>query len=225
MPHSSEDITKLPEVLPRILQDMFKVKFSHLTFDTSSYVVVYNLPLGSIWNWINPSVMAMALLTQNNITKSLPASPRCWLANPDRHKGASTSLCLSLLPQLKVAILKSGLLFFDGCPHPVRTFTAVKTKPNQCWRLTLASHPLLETYPDVPPNEMLGLGLADDDELYEDELWEPGKVELQVTHTLRAYNTVHANFLKELLSMGVNPHAAQLCCCNLVKAVLCCIAA
>lgn len=43
-------------------------------------------------------------------------------------------------------------------------------------------HPSLETYPDVPPNEMLGLEHVDDDELYEDEPWEPGKTESRVRH-------------------------------------------
>ncbi|KDQ15238.1 hypothetical protein BOTBODRAFT_174095 [Botryobasidium botryosum FD-172 SS1] len=77
-----------------------------------------------------------------------------------------------------------------------------------------ASHPLLETYPDVPPNEMSGLGHADDDEPYEDELWEPGKTESRATCTLRAYNTMCTDFLEELLSMEVNPRAAQPCRCN-----------
>ncbi|KDQ08297.1 hypothetical protein BOTBODRAFT_179930 [Botryobasidium botryosum FD-172 SS1] len=117
---------------------MFKVPFSHLTFNLSSLVVVYNLPLGSPGNWTDPSTMALALMTQNNITEPLPASPGRWLANPERHKGATASLRLSLSPQAKAAILKSGSLFFEGRPHPVRTFTAAKTKPNQCrscWRL------------------------------------------------------------------------------------------
>ncbi|KDQ05518.1 hypothetical protein BOTBODRAFT_182496, partial [Botryobasidium botryosum FD-172 SS1] len=45
-PHSPEDVDRLPGILPRILQDMFKVPFLHLTFDLSSLVVIYNLPLG-----------------------------------------------------------------------------------------------------------------------------------------------------------------------------------
>ncbi|KDQ10931.1 hypothetical protein BOTBODRAFT_177823 [Botryobasidium botryosum FD-172 SS1] len=137
-PHSPEDVDRLPGILPRILQDMFKVPFSHLTFDLSSLVVVYNLPLGSPGKWTDPSAMALALMAQNNITEPLPASPGRWLANPDRHKGATASLRLSLSPQAKAAILKSGSLFFEGRPHPVRAFTAAKTKPNQCrtcWRL------------------------------------------------------------------------------------------
>ncbi|KDQ18431.1 hypothetical protein BOTBODRAFT_171278 [Botryobasidium botryosum FD-172 SS1] len=138
MPHLSEDVAKLPEVLPRILLDMFKVEFRHLTFDTTSFVVVYNLPLGSPGNWTDPSSIASALMAQNNILKPLPASPGRWLANPNRHKGASASLCLSLSPLIKAAIIRSGTLFFDGHPHPVCTFTAAKTKPNQCrhcWQL------------------------------------------------------------------------------------------
>ncbi|KDQ15230.1 hypothetical protein BOTBODRAFT_174086 [Botryobasidium botryosum FD-172 SS1] len=82
--------------------------------------------------------MALALMAQNNHNEPLPASPSCWLANPNRHKGATASLCLSLSPQAKAAILKSGSLFFEGRPHPVRAFTATKTKPNQCrscWQL------------------------------------------------------------------------------------------
>ncbi|KDQ06235.1 hypothetical protein BOTBODRAFT_181801 [Botryobasidium botryosum FD-172 SS1] len=137
-PHSAEDVAKLPEILPRILQDMYKVQFQHLTFDNSSLVVVYNLPLGPSDNWTDPSAMALALMAQNDISEPLPASPRCWLANPDRHKGSSASLRLSLSPQAKAAILKSGSLFYEGRPHPVRAFTAAKTKPNQCrrcWRL------------------------------------------------------------------------------------------
>ncbi|KDQ19001.1 hypothetical protein BOTBODRAFT_170971, partial [Botryobasidium botryosum FD-172 SS1] len=119
-PHSPEDVDRLPGILPRILQDMFKVPFSHLTFDLSSLVVVYNLPLGSPGKWTDPSAMALALMAQNNITEPLPASPGRWLANPDRHKGATASLRLSLSPQAKAAILKSGSLFFDGRPHPRR---------------------------------------------------------------------------------------------------------
>ncbi|KDQ20558.1 hypothetical protein BOTBODRAFT_169295 [Botryobasidium botryosum FD-172 SS1] len=137
-PHLSEDVAKLPEVLPRILLDMFKVEFRHLTFDNSSFVVVYNLPLGPPGNWANPSTIALALMAQNNILEPLPASPGRWLANPDRHKGTTASLRLSLSPLMKAAILRSGTLFFDGRPHPVRAFTATKTKPNQChqcWRL------------------------------------------------------------------------------------------
>ncbi|KDQ05486.1 hypothetical protein BOTBODRAFT_182532 [Botryobasidium botryosum FD-172 SS1] len=137
-PHLSEDVAKLPEVLPRILLDMFKVEFRHLTFDTSSFVVVYNLPLGPPGNWADPSSIALALMAQNNILEPLPASPGRWLANPDRHKGTTASLRLSLSPLMKAAILRSGTLFFDGRPHPVRAFTAAKTKPNQCrqcWRL------------------------------------------------------------------------------------------
>ncbi|KDQ05553.1 hypothetical protein BOTBODRAFT_182451 [Botryobasidium botryosum FD-172 SS1] len=137
-PHLSEDVAKLPKVLPRILLDMFKVEFRHLTFDTSSFVVVYNLPLGPPGNWTDPSTIALALMAQNNILKPLPASPGRWLANPDRHKGTTASLRLSLSPLIKAAILHSGTLFFDGRPHPVRAFTATKTKPNQChqcWRL------------------------------------------------------------------------------------------
>ncbi|KDQ09798.1 hypothetical protein BOTBODRAFT_178712 [Botryobasidium botryosum FD-172 SS1] len=137
-PHLSEDVAKLPEVLPRILLDMFKVEFCHLTFDNSSFVVVYNLPLGPPGNWADPSTIALALMAQNNILEPLPASPGRWLANPDRHKGTTASLRLSLSPLMKAAILRSGTLFFDGRPHPVRAFTAVKTKPNQCrqcWRL------------------------------------------------------------------------------------------
>ncbi|KDQ08017.1 hypothetical protein BOTBODRAFT_180251 [Botryobasidium botryosum FD-172 SS1] len=137
-PHSPEDVDRLPGILPRILQDMFKVPFAHLTFDLSSLVVVYNLPLGSPGKWTDPTAMALALMAQNNITEPLPASPGRWLANPDRHKGATASLRLSLSPQAKAAILKSGSLFFEGRPHPVRAFTAAKTKPNQCrscWRL------------------------------------------------------------------------------------------
>ncbi|KDQ16962.1 hypothetical protein BOTBODRAFT_172574 [Botryobasidium botryosum FD-172 SS1] len=57
-PHSPKDVAKLPEALPRILQDMFKVQFSHLTFDSSSLVVIYNLPLGPAGNWTDPSTMA-----------------------------------------------------------------------------------------------------------------------------------------------------------------------
>ncbi|KDQ06016.1 hypothetical protein BOTBODRAFT_181992 [Botryobasidium botryosum FD-172 SS1] len=105
-PHSVEDIAKLPEILPRILQDMYKVQFQHLTFDNSSLVVVYNLPLGPSDNWTDPSAMALALMAQNDISEPLPASPGCWLANPDRHKGSSASLRLSLSPQAKAAILK-----------------------------------------------------------------------------------------------------------------------
>ncbi|KDQ10653.1 hypothetical protein BOTBODRAFT_177939, partial [Botryobasidium botryosum FD-172 SS1] len=137
-PHLSEDVAKLPEVLPRILLDMFKVEFRHLTFDNSSFVVVYNLPLGPPGNWADPSTIASALMAQNNIPEPLPASPGRWLANPDRHKGTTASLRLSLSPLMKAAILRSGTLFFDGRPHPVRAFTAAKTKPNQCrqcWRL------------------------------------------------------------------------------------------
>ncbi|KDQ05530.1 hypothetical protein BOTBODRAFT_182476 [Botryobasidium botryosum FD-172 SS1] len=137
-PHSPEDVDRLPGILPRILQDMFKVPFSHLTFDISSLVVVYNLPIGPSGNWTNPTAMALALMAQNNITEPLPASSGRWLANPDRHKGTTASLRLSLSPQAKAAILKSGSLFFEGRPHPVRAFTAAKTKPNQCrscWRL------------------------------------------------------------------------------------------
>ncbi|KDQ07274.1 hypothetical protein BOTBODRAFT_180874 [Botryobasidium botryosum FD-172 SS1] len=137
-PHLSEDVAKLPEVLPRILLDMFKVEFRHLTFDNSSFVVVYNLPLGPPGNWADPSTIALALMAQNNILEPLPASPGRWLANPDRHKGTTASLRLSLSPLMKAAILRSGTLFFDGRPHPVRAFTAAKTKPNQCrqcWRL------------------------------------------------------------------------------------------
>ncbi|KDQ15834.1 hypothetical protein BOTBODRAFT_173508 [Botryobasidium botryosum FD-172 SS1] len=137
-PHLSEDVAKLPEVLPRILLDMFKVEFRHLTFDNSSFVVVYNLPLGPPSNWADPSTIASALMAQNNILEPLPASPGRWLANPDRHKGTTASLRLSLSPLMKAAILRSGMLFFDGRPHPVRAFTAAKTKPNQCrqcWRL------------------------------------------------------------------------------------------
>ncbi|KDQ06677.1 hypothetical protein BOTBODRAFT_181383 [Botryobasidium botryosum FD-172 SS1] len=137
-PHLSEDVAKLPEVLPRILLDMFKVEFRHLTLDTSSFVVVYNLPLGPPGNWADPSTIASALMAQNNILEPLPASPGRWLANPDRHKGTTASLRLSLSPLMKAAILRSGTLFFDGRPHPVRAFTAAKTKPNQCrqcWRL------------------------------------------------------------------------------------------
>ncbi|KDQ15175.1 hypothetical protein BOTBODRAFT_174024 [Botryobasidium botryosum FD-172 SS1] len=137
-PHFSEDVAKLPEVLPRILLDMFKVEFRHLTFDNSSFVVVYNLPLGPPSNWADPSTIALALMAQNNILKPLPASPGRWLANPDRHKGTTASLRLSLSPLMKAAILRSGMLFFDGRPHPVHAFTAAKTKPNQCrqcWRL------------------------------------------------------------------------------------------
>ncbi|KDQ15771.1 hypothetical protein BOTBODRAFT_173454, partial [Botryobasidium botryosum FD-172 SS1] len=119
-PHSPEDVDRLPGILPRILQDMFKVPFSHLTFDLSSLVVVYNLPLGPAGNWSDPSAMALALMAQNNITEPLPASPGRWLANPDRHKGATASLRLSLSPQAKAAILKSGSLFFEGRPHPRR---------------------------------------------------------------------------------------------------------
>ncbi|KDQ06048.1 hypothetical protein BOTBODRAFT_181947 [Botryobasidium botryosum FD-172 SS1] len=117
---------------------MFKVPFSHLTFNLSSLVVVYNLPLGPPSNWTDPTAMALALMAQNNYTEPLPASPGRWLANPNRHKGATASLRLSLSPQAKAAILKSGSLFFEGRPHPVRTFTAAKTKPNQCrscWQL------------------------------------------------------------------------------------------
>ncbi|KDQ10613.1 hypothetical protein BOTBODRAFT_178090 [Botryobasidium botryosum FD-172 SS1] len=138
-PHLSEDVAKLPEVLPRILLDMFKVEFRHLTFDNSSFVVVYNLPLGPPpGNWADPSTIALALMAQNNILEPLPASSGRWLANPDRHKGTTASLRLSLSPLMKAAILRSGTLFFDGRPHPVRAFTAAKTKPNQCrqcWRL------------------------------------------------------------------------------------------
>ncbi|KDQ06344.1 hypothetical protein BOTBODRAFT_181667 [Botryobasidium botryosum FD-172 SS1] len=137
-PHSAEDVAKLPEILPRILQDMYKVQFQHLTFDNSSLVVVYNLPLGPSDNWTDPSAMALALMAQNDISEPLPASPGRWLANPDRHKGSSASLRLSLSPQAKAAILKSGSLFYEGRPHPVRAFTAAKTKTNQCrrcWRL------------------------------------------------------------------------------------------
>ncbi|KDQ11769.1 hypothetical protein BOTBODRAFT_176961 [Botryobasidium botryosum FD-172 SS1] len=139
-PHSPEDVDRLPGILPRILQDMFKVPFSHLTFDLSSLVVVYNLPLGPSSNWTDPTTMALALMAQNNYTELLPASPGRWLANPDRHKGATASLHLSLSPQAKAAILKSGLLFFEGRPHPVRAFTATKTKPNQC-RSCCQDHP------------------------------------------------------------------------------------
>ncbi|KDQ11299.1 hypothetical protein BOTBODRAFT_177343 [Botryobasidium botryosum FD-172 SS1] len=137
-PHVAEDVAKLPEILPRILQDMYKVQFQHLTFDISSLVVVYNLPLSPSDNWTDPSAMALALMAQNDIAEPLPASPGHWLANPDRHKGSSASLHLSLSPQAKAAILKSGSLFYEGRPHPVRAFTAAKTKPNQCrccWRL------------------------------------------------------------------------------------------
>ncbi|KDQ15993.1 hypothetical protein BOTBODRAFT_173645 [Botryobasidium botryosum FD-172 SS1] len=137
-PHLSEDVAKLPEVLPRILLDMFKVEFRHLTFNTSSFVVVYNLPLGPPGNWTDPLTIALALMAQNNILELLPASPGRWLANPDRHKGTTASLRLSLLSLMKAAILRSGTLFFDGHPHPVCAFTAMKTKPNQCrqcWRL------------------------------------------------------------------------------------------
>ncbi|KDQ11875.1 hypothetical protein BOTBODRAFT_176874 [Botryobasidium botryosum FD-172 SS1] len=133
-PHSPKDVDRLPRILPRILQDMFKVPFSHLTFDLSLLVVVYNLPLGPSGNWTDPTAMALTLMAQNNYTKLLPASPGRWLANPNRHKGATTSLHLSLSPQAKAAILKSGSLFFEGRPHPVRAFTAVKTKPNQYLR-------------------------------------------------------------------------------------------
>ncbi|KDQ11878.1 hypothetical protein BOTBODRAFT_176878 [Botryobasidium botryosum FD-172 SS1] len=115
-PHSPEDVDRLPRVLPRILQDMFKVPFSHLTFDLSSLVVVYNLPLGPSGNWTDPTAMALTLMAQNNYLEPLPASPGCWLANPDRHKGATASLRLSLSPQAKAAILKSGSLFFEGTP-------------------------------------------------------------------------------------------------------------
>ncbi|KDQ14979.1 hypothetical protein BOTBODRAFT_174180 [Botryobasidium botryosum FD-172 SS1] len=137
-PHDSEDVPKLPEALPRILQDMYKVPFSHLTFDSTSFVVVYNLPLGPADNWTDPSTLALSLMAQNNISEPLPASPGRWLANPDRYKGTSASLRLSLSPQAKVTILKSGSLFYEGRPHPVCAFTAAKTKPNQCrrcWRL------------------------------------------------------------------------------------------
>ncbi|KDQ11467.1 hypothetical protein BOTBODRAFT_177302 [Botryobasidium botryosum FD-172 SS1] len=137
-PHDSEDVPKLSEALPRILQDMYKVPFSHLTFNSNSFVVVYNLPLGPADNWTDPSALALSLMAQNNISEPLPASPGRWLANPDRHKGTSASLRLSLSPQAKATILKSGSLFYEGRPHPVRTFTAAKTKPNQCrrcWRL------------------------------------------------------------------------------------------
>ncbi|KDQ21174.1 hypothetical protein BOTBODRAFT_168503 [Botryobasidium botryosum FD-172 SS1] len=78
-PHSPEDVDRLPRVLPRILQDMFKVPFSHLTFDLSSLVVVYNLPLGLPGNWTNPTAMALALMAQNNLTEPLPASSGRWL--------------------------------------------------------------------------------------------------------------------------------------------------
>ncbi|KDQ16189.1 hypothetical protein BOTBODRAFT_173105 [Botryobasidium botryosum FD-172 SS1] len=137
-PHSSEDVDRLPGILSRILQDMFKVPVLHLTFDLSLLVVVYNLPLGSPGEWTNPTAMALALMAQNNYTEPLPASPGRWLANPNRHKGATASLRLSLSPQAKAAILKSRSLFFEGRPHPVCAFTATKTKPNQChscWRL------------------------------------------------------------------------------------------
>ncbi|KDQ16452.1 hypothetical protein BOTBODRAFT_172987 [Botryobasidium botryosum FD-172 SS1] len=88
-PHSPEDVDRLPRVLPRILQDMFKVPFLHLTFNLSSLVVVYNLPPSPSGQWTDPSAMASVLMTQNNITEPLPASPGRWLANPDCHKGAT----------------------------------------------------------------------------------------------------------------------------------------
>ncbi|KDQ11768.1 hypothetical protein BOTBODRAFT_176960 [Botryobasidium botryosum FD-172 SS1] len=137
-PHLSEDVTKLPEILPRILLDMFKVEFHHLTFNTMSFVVIYNLPLSPPGGWADPLAIALALIAQNNILEPLPASPGRWLANPNCHKGATASLRLSLSPLIKVAILCSGLLFFNGHPHPVRAFTTTKTKPNQCrqcWQL------------------------------------------------------------------------------------------
>ncbi|KDQ17369.1 hypothetical protein BOTBODRAFT_172416, partial [Botryobasidium botryosum FD-172 SS1] len=116
-PHSPEDVDRLPGILPRILQDMFKVPFLHLTFDLSSLVVIYNLPLGPSGNWTDPTAMARTHGSKQ-LYRTAPSFP--WLL------------------AAKAAILKSGSLFFEGRPHPVRAFTAAKTKPNQCrscWRL------------------------------------------------------------------------------------------
>lgn len=57
------------------------------------------------------------------------------------------------------------------------------------------SHTSLETYPDVPPNEMSGLGHVDDDELYEDEPWEPGKTESRVSHTINLGRGKNINYM------------------------------
>ncbi|KDQ06454.1 hypothetical protein BOTBODRAFT_181566 [Botryobasidium botryosum FD-172 SS1] len=158
-PHSVEDVAKLPEILPRILQDMYKVQFQHLTFDNSSLVVVYNLPLGPSDNWTDPSAMALALMAQNDISEPLPASPGRWLANPDRHKGSSASLRLSLLPQAKAAILKSGSLFYEGRPHPRRgaagpTQSAAPaariTPPTTTHRWCVNRHIQLAAQPPIP---------------------------------------------------------------------------
>ncbi|KDQ13090.1 hypothetical protein BOTBODRAFT_175952 [Botryobasidium botryosum FD-172 SS1] len=137
-PNSPQFVEKSKEVLPGIFLDMFKVAFAPLSFDDRSNVVVYNLPLGSADRWTDPSAMASLLMAQNDIAEPIPIESARWLANPARHKGATASLRLSLPPQLRAAILKSGTLFLEGRSHPVRSFTAPKTLPNQCrkcWKL------------------------------------------------------------------------------------------
>ncbi|KDQ11877.1 hypothetical protein BOTBODRAFT_176877 [Botryobasidium botryosum FD-172 SS1] len=137
-PNSPQFVEKSKEVLPGIFLDMFKVAFAPLSFDDRSNVVVYNLPLGSADRWTDPSAVASLLMAQNDIAEPIPIESARWLANPARHKGATASLRLSLPPQLRVAILKSGTLFLEGRSHPVRSFTAPKTLPNQCrkcWKL------------------------------------------------------------------------------------------
>ncbi|KDQ17371.1 hypothetical protein BOTBODRAFT_172420 [Botryobasidium botryosum FD-172 SS1] len=137
-PNSPQFIEKSKEVLPGIFLDMFKVAFAPLSFDDRSNVVVYNLPLGTADRWTNPLAMASLLMAQNNIVEPIPTKSARWPANPTRHKGAMASLRLSLPPQLRAAILKSGTLFLEGRSHSVRSFTAPKTLPNQCrkcWKL------------------------------------------------------------------------------------------
>ncbi|KDQ12193.1 hypothetical protein BOTBODRAFT_176716 [Botryobasidium botryosum FD-172 SS1] len=137
-PNSPQFVEKSKEVLPGIFLDMFKVAFAPLSFDDRSNVVIYNLPLGTADHWTDPSAMASLLMAQNDIVEPIPIESARWLANPARHKGVTASLRLSLPPQLRAAILKSGTLFLEGRSHPVRSFTAPKTLPNQCrkcWKL------------------------------------------------------------------------------------------
>ncbi|KDQ19702.1 hypothetical protein BOTBODRAFT_170757 [Botryobasidium botryosum FD-172 SS1] len=134
-PNSPQFVKKSKEVLPGIFLDMFKVAFTPLSFDDCSNMVIYNLPLGPADNWTDPLAMASLLMAQNDITEPIPTESARWLANPAHHKGATASLRLSLPPQLRAAILKSGTLFLEGRPHPVRPSTAPKTLPNQCHKL------------------------------------------------------------------------------------------
>ncbi|KDQ09392.1 hypothetical protein BOTBODRAFT_179095 [Botryobasidium botryosum FD-172 SS1] len=147
-PHSPEDVDRLPGILPRILQDMFKVPFLHLTFDLSSLVVIYNLPLGPPGNWADPTAMALVLMAQNNYTELLPASPGCWLANPNCHKGATTSLRLSLSPQAKAAILKLGRSSLRDAPT---LFAPLRLRKPNLTSVTLAGDSVIQRRGAVGP--------------------------------------------------------------------------